>query len=446
MSKRIVKPRIPSGVMELLPGQLAAFKRMLDTIESCFESFGFSPLDTSLMELSKVLLTKSGGETEKQVYFVQSSGALERGYEPDMALRFDLTVPLARYVAQHERNLPFPFRRYHIDKVFRGESAQAGRYREFYQCDIDIVGRQRLSLGADAEMPAVISALFRQLNFGSFTIRISNRKLLQGILHYYAVEGEKRLELLRLVDKMDKVGKAGVLDEISSPELSSILDDFLSIEGSVDEVLRGLDGLAIENETFIAGKEELRVVCESLQERSVSEQDYCIDTSIARGLDYYTGTVYETFLDGYEKLGSVCSGGRYDNLAACFSKEELPGVGISIGATRLFYQLEAAGLLGKERASTEAMLAKLDSNLQRERFELSGELRRGGINNFVWTEGSKFKKQMSYANKASIPFVLFLGEDEYAAEEVSVKCMESGEQKRLARAKLLPFLKEQLAK
>ena len=449
MSKQnIVKPRIPSGVMELLPREQACFQRMLDTIRETYESFGFQGLDTTTMELTKVLLTKSGGDTEKQVYFVQSTGSLKQGYDPDMALRFDLTVPLARYVAQNERNLPFPFRRYQIAKVYRGESAQAGRYREFYQCDIDVVGREKLSLTADAEMPAIISALFRKLNIGSFTIKMSNRKILQGLLVSLGLEeAEKRTVVVRLIDKADKVGLDKVLEDLRSLEELTLSEEavnsikaFLEINGDARQVLAGLEELGIENEEYKTGVAEMTEVIDNLEAMGVPKEDYVVDTSIARGLDYYTGTVYETFLDDYKKLGSICSGGRYENLTAFYSKAKLPGVGISIGATRLFYQLNKAGLLGNPRSSVDVMFAELSTDLRGKCFELANELRSVGIKTCVWTEGTKFKKQMTYADKAGIPFVIFIGEDEIAKNQARVKDMQNGEQADVPLDNLASYL------
>ena len=454
MSKQnIVKPRIPSGVMELLPREQACFQRMLDTIRETYESFGFQGLDTSTMELTKVLLTKSGGDTEKQVYFVQSTGSLKQGYDPDMALRFDLTVPLARYVAQNERNLPFPFRRYQIAKVYRGESAQAGRYREFYQCDIDVVGREKLSLTADAEMPAIISALFRKLNIGSFTIKMSNRKILQGLLVSLGLEeAEKRTVVVRLIDKADKVGLDKVLEDLRSLEELTLSEEavnsiksFLEINGDARRVLAGLEELGIENEEYKNGVAEMTEVIDNLEAMGVPKEDYVVDTSIARGLDYYTGTVYETFLDDYKKLGSICSGGRYENLTAFYSKAKLPGVGISIGATRLFYQLNKAGLLGNPRSSVDVMFAELSTDLRGKCFELANELRSVGIKTCVWTEGTKFKKQMTYADKAGIPYVIFLGEDEMAKKQAKVKNMQSGEQTDVPLDNLASYLQMKVA-
>jgi len=446
MAADIIKPKLPSGVMELLPREQAAFQRMLDTIRRTYERYGFIGLDTPVFELKDVLLTKSGGDTEKQVYLVQSSGAEKQGYEADMALRFDLTVPLARYVAQNERELAFPFRRYHIAKVYRGESAQRGRYREFYQCDIDVVGKDNLSLAADAEMPAVISTLFRELGVGAFTIRMSNRKLLQGLLAGVGVtDGDRRAEVVRTIDKMDKLGRDGVLaalgrlDYVTEDAVAAI-GRFLDVRGPVDEVLRGLAALDVADPTYTTGVAELTEVVAEMDALAVPRQDYTIDTTIARGLDYYTGTVYETILNVHPEVGSVCSGGRYDNLATLYTKAVLPGVGISIGATRLFFQLQAAGLLGQPRGFVDVMFAELDPAIRGRCHELARDLRAAGVSTFVWTEGHKMKKQMTFADKAGVPFVVFLGGDELAAGVAKVKSLTTGSQTDVPLADLTTHL------
>ena len=348
----LTQARTMPGVMELLPADQIAFQRMLDTIRRNFERFGFLPIETPVMEFSDVLLTKQGGETERQVYFVQSTGALEKGGEglPELALRFDLTVPLARYVAEHEHDLSFPFRRYQIQRVYRGERAQRGRFREFYQCDIDVIGKDQLSVRYDAEMPAVIYSVFKELNFGPFTIRINNRKVMRGFLEAIGVsDAETQAAVLREIDKLDKRGEVHVreslkslLSDNSESDITDILD-FVAARpgrdvGAIARLLKARSGNAVFNE----GVEELGAVVSMLSGLGVPDNYYAIDLSIARGLDYYTGTVYETILNDHPQIGSVCSGGRYDNLAANYTKSHLPGVGISIGATRLFYQLREA--------------------------------------------------------------------------------------------------------
>ncbi|HQY49183.1 MAG TPA: histidine--tRNA ligase, partial [Thermomonas sp.] len=348
----MIKPRTPPGVMELLPRDQIAFQRMLDTIRQTFERFGFLPVETPVMELSEVLLTKSGGETERQVYFVQSTGALDRAADglPELALRFDLTVPLARYVAEHERELAFPFRRYQMQRVYRGERAQRGRFREFYQCDIDVIGKDELSPRFDAEIPAVIAAVFERLAIGEFTIQFNHRKLLRGYFEGLGIEGEAQLLVLRELDKLDKRGADAVRETLAGEGFalaSGVIDKLMAFSqvrsSSHADALTKLEALGSGTPLFEEGREALRGILSQLHALGVNESRYALNLSIARGLDYYTGVVYETTLDAYPQIGSICSGGRYDNLASHYSKSKLPGVGISIGLTRLFYQLREAG-------------------------------------------------------------------------------------------------------
>ncbi|HEY5972500.1 MAG TPA: histidine--tRNA ligase, partial [Pseudoxanthomonas sp.] len=358
----MIKPRTPPGVMELLPRDQIAFQRMLDTIRRIYERFGFLPVETPVFELSEVLLTKSGGETERQVYFAQSTGALEKASEglPELALRFDLTVPLARYVAEHEHELAFPFRRYQIQRVYRGERAQRGRFREFYQCDIDVVGKDALSIRFDAEILAVIHAVFAELGIGAFTIQLNNRKLMRGFFEGLGVaDGERQMAVLREVDKLDKRGADYVRETLtgegfglSADTVQKILDFVAVRSSSHADALARLDALGQGGGIFDQGIAELRQVLQLVHALGVPESDYCLNLSIARGLDYYTGTVYETVLDDYAQIGSICSGGRYDDLASHYTKSKLPGVGISIGLTRLFWQLREAGLLGNAAATS----------------------------------------------------------------------------------------------
>ena len=343
---RVIKPRTPPGVMELLPRDQIAFQRMLDTIRQTFERFGFLPVETPVMELSEVLLTKSGGETERQVYFVQSTGALEKGGEglPELALRFDLTVPLARYVAEHEHDLAFPFRRYQMQRVYRGERAQRGRFREFYQCDIDVVGKDTLSPRFDAEIPAVIAAVFERLAIGDFTVQLNHRKLLRGYFEGLGILGDAQFTVLRELDKLDKRGIDAVRETLAGEGFGlaqAVIDQLMAFAGvrsqGHDDALAKLEALGSGTPMFEEGRAELRAVLQQLRALGVDESRYALNLSIARGLDYYTGVVYETTLDAYPQIGSICSGGRYDNLASHYSKSKLPGVGISIGLTRLFH-------------------------------------------------------------------------------------------------------------
>ena len=425
MSKNIVKPSTLPGFMELLPKDQILFNKIKDTIRKTYESFGFIPIDTPLIERSEILLAKGGGETEKQIY------RFTKG-DTDMALRFDLTVPLARYVAQHFPNLTFPYRRYHIGKVYRGEKSQRGRFREFYQCDVDIIGNGKLSVVYDAEIPSIIYATFRNLGFEDFTVKINNRKVLNGF--FASLNISSTADVLRSIDKLEKIGDRGVraeLKELGLPE--SIVDRilrFIKIQGSDGEKLEALKALDITNEIFREGIEELETVIEYVKSFGVPEKNYMIDLTIARGLDYYTGTVYETFLDDYPEIGSVCSGGRYDNLAEFYTIQKLPGVGISIGLTRLFYQLKEAGLLEGDAPSTltKVLVVPMDETCNEYSIKVANILREEGIVSEVHFEEAKVGKKLNYANKLDIPYVILIGEDEIRRQMVSLKDMKTGDQ------------------
>ena len=451
----MIKPRTPPGVMELLPRDQIAFQRMLDTIRRNYERFGFLPVETPVFELSEVLLTKSGGETERQVYFAQSTGALEKAGEglPELALRFDLTVPLARYVAEHEHELAFPFRRYQIQRVYRGERAQRGRFREFYQCDIDVVGKDALSIRFDAEILAVIHAVFSELGIGDFTVQLNNRKLMRGFFEGLGIaDGDRQMAVLREVDKLDKRGVDAVRETLVgegfelSPETVRKILDFVAVRStSHADALARLDALGQGSDTFNQGVAELREVLELVHALGVLESDYCLNLSIARGLDYYTGTVYETQLDGYPQIGSICSGGRYDDLASHYSKSKLPGVGISIGLTRLFWQLREAGLVaGVDESSVQAMVALMEENQLTESLDIARRLRVGGINTEVQMEPKKLGKQFQYASRAGIRFVVLAGEDELARGVVTVKDLAREQQFEVTREQLASSLRVEL--
>ena len=435
--------------MELLPRDQIAFQRMLDTIRQVFERFGFLPVETPVMELSEVLLTKSGGETERQVYFVQSTGALEKGAEglPELALRFDLTVPLARYVAEHEHDLAFPFRRYQMQRVYRGERAQRGRFREFYQCDIDVVGKDALSPRFDAEVPAVIAAVFERLAIGEFTIQLNHRKLLRGFFEGQGIEGESQFAVLRELDKLDKRGEDAVRATLAGEgfALSGDVIDRLMAFSRVrstghDDALAKLDALGTGTALFEEGRDELRAILSQLKALGVAESRYALNLSIARGLDYYTGVVYETTLDAYPQIGSICSGGRYENLAGHYTKSKLPGVGISIGLTRLFFQLKDAGLVDTAESSVDVLVALLDDNGLSHALGLSQRLRAAGLNVETQLEPRKLAKQLQYADKAGIRFVVMHGEDEAARGVVAVKDLRRGEQFEVSEAELASTL------
>ena len=454
--------------MELLPREQIAFQRMLDVIRRNYERFGFLPVETPVFELSEVLLTKSGGETERQVYFVQSTGALANAAAgadagnagggvpatvPELALRFDLTVPLARYVAEHEHELTFPFRRYQIQRVYRGERQQRGRFREFYQCDIDVIGKDALSVRFDAEILAVIHAVFSDLGIGDFTIQLNNRKLMRGFFEAQGVtDGEQQALVLREVDKLDKRGADYVRETLTgegfgmSAEGVDRILDFVAVRstGHADALAR-LDALGQGSDTFNQGLAELREVLELVKALGVPESAYCLNFSIARGLDYYTGTVYETQLDGYPQIGSICSGGRYEDLASHYTKSKLPGVGISIGLTRLFWQLREAGLIaGSDESSVQAMVALMDEGQLAGSLDIARRLRAAGINTEVQMESRKLAKQFQYASRAGIRFVVLAGEDELARGVVTVKDLLREQQFDVKREELASSLKVEL--
>ncbi|MFC7335176.1 histidine--tRNA ligase [Rhodocista pekingensis] len=444
----LITPRTPPGTMELLPRRQIAFQRMLDTIRRGYERFGFLPVETPVFEVADVLLSKSGGETEKQVYFVQSTGAIEQGHRPDLALRFDLTVPLARYVAEHERDLAFPFRRYQMQRVYRGERAQKGRYREFYQCDIDVIGKDSLPVVFDAEMPAVIYTIFSELDVGPFRINFNNRKILLGLFESLGInEPETRALVLRQVDKLDKLSRDEVVGLLQGDGIG--LDaatagrvlDMIGFAGPAADTLAHLERLGVDNATFRTGLAELSEVVAALKAFGVPETHWRVNLAIARGLDYYTGTVYETFLTEHPGLGSVCSGGRYENLAGLYTKSKLPGVGISIGLTRLFYALEQAGIVKDGPSTVQALVTQFDPALLTDYLAIGADLRAAGINTEIQLEPAKPKKQFAYADKAGIRFAVIMGPDEKAKGEVTVKDMVSGEQAAVPRAGLADWLR-----
>ena len=414
------EPRTLSGFMELLPNDQILFNQMMNTIEKTYQRFGFLPLDTPIIELSEVLLAKAGGETEKQIY------RFTRG-DNDLSLRFDLTVPLAKYVAKNYGNLSFPFRRYQIGKVYRGERTQKGRFREFYQCDIDIIGDGELDLINDAELPSVIYMIFTKLGFSNFTIRINNRKILNGLFESIG-QKDNSVEILRIIDKIDKIGKEAVIEEL---EKINIGKENIEINGSNDEKIEKLKKLKIENELFNKGLSELAFVVKNMRLFGIPESNIMVDLTIARGLDYYTGTVYETFLNDYRELGSVCSGGRYENLAENYTDKKLPGVGISIGLTRLFYKLSELNLIKAEKKSiSDVLIIPMVEDLGLP-IKVANTLRSNGINTEVYLNNKKLKAKFKYADKLEIPYVIVIGEDEIEKQFVKLKDMKTGEEKEI---------------
>ena len=439
----IIKPRTLSGFMELLPGKQAQFERMMEILRNTYASYGFAALDTPVIEDAQILLAKGGGETEKQIYRFQKG-------DSDLALRFDLTVPLAKYVALHANELVFPFRRYQISKVYRGERAQRGRFREFYQADIDIIGDGKLDILNEAEIPSIIYKVFRGFGLQRFQIRVNNRKVLNG---FYAMLGltEKSGDIMRTVDKLDKIGPDKVrlilMEDcgLNEEEADEILK-FIAITGTNDEVLCALEEYQGRNEIFDLGLAELRAVTVNLAAFGVPEANFAVDLTIARGLDYYTGTVYETTLLDHPEIGSVCSGGRYDNLAGYYTEKQLPGVGISIGLTRLFYVLDEQGLLNPAlpTAPADALVLPMTAD-PAPAIALAEDLRSSGLRVQLYGEQKKFKQKMAYANKLGVPFAVLLGEDEIAEGMCSVKNMISGEQVKLSPADAGVYIKNALA-
>ncbi len=437
----MIKPRTPPGVLELLPREQIAFQRMLDAIRHTYEAFGFVPVETPVFELSDVLLTKTGGETERQVYFVQSTGALEKAREaggdalPELALRFDLTVPLARYVAEHEHELAFPFRRYQIQRVYRGERAQRGRFREFYQCDIDVIGKDSLSPRHDAEIPAVIHAVFEELAIGEFTIQFNHRKLLRGYFEGLGIEGERQLLVLRELDKLDKRGETAVRGTLTGEDFAldeGVADRLLAFSRvrsqGHEDALAKLAGLGEGTPLFEEGRNALVATLGQLKAMGIPESRYAINLSIARGLDYYTGIVYETTLDAHPEIGSICSGGRYDDLASHYTKSKLPGVGISIGLTRLFWQLREAGIIAVADSLVDVMVALADDADFEDALALSQSLRESGLRVETQMEPRKLARQFQYADRAGIRFVALRGGDERAQGSVTLKDLRHGVQ------------------
>lgn len=420
------EPRTLAGFMELMPNEQILFEQMKQKIENIYKKFGFLPLDTPILELSEVLLAKAGGETEKQIY------RFEKG-DTDISMRFDLTVPLSKYVAKNYGNLSFPFRRYQIGKVYRGERTQKGRFREFYQCDIDIIGDEELSIINDAELPSVIYNVFKELGFNDFTIKINNRKILNGLFENLE-QKENATEILRIIDKIEKIGEQAVIEElqkigIKQDSINKIID-FIKIEGTTNEKLKNLQQLNIENETFKQGLEELTQVVKYVRMFKIPEDNFKVDLTIARGLDYYTGTVYETFLNEYRELGSVCSGGRYENLAEYYTDKKLPGVGISIGLTRLFYKLNEMNLIKADKKSISDVLIIPMVEDKTFPIQIATKLREQNINTEIFLNDKKLKAKMKYADKLEIPYVIVVGEEEVETGIVKIKDMKTGEEKQ----------------
>ena len=440
-----IKPRTLSGFMELLPAPQMQFERMLESLRTTYSLYGFTPLDTPVIESAEILLAKGGGETEKQIY------RFTKG-DSDLALRFDLTVPLAKYVALNYGHLTFPFRRYQIGKVYRGERAQRGRFREFYQCDIDVIGDGKLDISNEAEIPSIIYNAFRSMGLERFKIRVNNRKILTGFYDMQGL-GDQSADIMRTVDKLDKIGPDKVRDLLIesgvSQEAAGEILKFIAITGSNQEVLTALEDYRGRNETFDQGVDELATVVKYLAAFGVPEENFAVDLTIARGLDYYTGTVYETVMLDHPEIGSICSGGRYDNLAGYYIDKPLPGVGISIGLTRLFYVLGEQGYFNEDMvtAPTDVLVLPMTDDLA-PAISFATLLRTSGVRAQVYGEQKKFKAKMSYADKLKIPYVVFLGEDEISKGVVKVKDMTTGDQQELSPEEAVALIrasKEKLA-
>ena len=429
MSK--VQPRTLSGFMELMPARQIQFDRMMAVLRESYSLYGFTPLDTPIIEASEGLLAKGGGETEKQIYRFQKG-------DSDLSLRFDLTVPLAKYVAQYSNQLAFPFRRFQIGKVYRGERAQRGRFREFYQADIDVIGDGKLDISNDAEIPAIIYRTFTAMGLKRFQIRVNNRKVLNGFYAMLDLTHESGA-IMRTVDKLDKIGAAQVKELLMSEEIGLTADQageimrFIAIDGSNEEVLQALEGYRGRHPLFDEGLDELTTVARYLSAFGVPQENFKVDLTIARGLDYYTGTVYETTMLDHPEIGSICSGGRYDNLAEYYTDKKLPGVGISIGLTRLFFVLEDQGYLNDQlnTAPADVLILPMTEDLSAA-IALATQLRNAGVRTQLYGEQKKFKQKMSYADKLGVPYVIFLGEEEISSGVAAVKNMRTGEQVKLS--------------
>ena len=437
-----MKPRTLSGFMELLPQKQAQMERMMQTLRETYELYGFYPLDTPVLEASEVLLAKGGGETEKQIYRFQKG-------DTDLSMRFDLTVPLAKYVALHYGQLTFPFRRYQIGKVYRGERAQRGRFREFYQADIDIIGDGQLDIINEAEIPSIIYKTFSKMGLNRFKIRINNRKVLNGFFEMLGLS-ERSSDVMRTIDKLEKIGADKVrqilLDDCGASEnQADEIIKFITISGGTEGILEALKAYEGKNEVLDLGISELTTVAKYMKQFGVPASHFEIDLTIARGLDYYTGTVYETTMLDHPEIGSICSGGRYDNLAEYYTDKQLPGVGISIGLTRLFFLLEDKNYLAETASPADVMILPMTDDMGAA-IELATRLRDNGIRAQLNCEKKKFKAKITYADKLSIPYVVFMGEDEIKNNIVALKELATGEQTNTGFDEALERIKTGLAK
>lgn len=424
------------GTMELLPHEQLIFNKMKDIIRETYELFSFLPIDTPALEKTEILLAKGGGETEKQIYNIANTST-------DTSLRFDLTVPLARYVSMHEHELKFPFKRYQIAKVYRGERNQKGRYREFYQCDCDIIGDEKLSKFYDAELVKIISIIFKKFGFDRFTIMINNRNIMNGFLKSQGVEDT--VEAVRALDKYDKIGRESLeellLNQGIKADAVKEIIALIEFEGSNEETIKYLEGLGIDNETFLKGLAEMKEVLENIKLFKVDENNYKFTLKLQRGLDYYTSTIIETVLDDYKELGSVAGGGSYENLTQFYSKRELPGVGISIGLTRLFFQLSEKNILPKFDSEEKSFLvAPLDIDMSYA-ISVLNELHSLGVNSEVLYSKMKMKKIFDFAESYSFDYIIFLGQEELDNKKLSVRDLKSKENLSISIDELKTLIK-----
>lgn len=431
----MIQPSTLPGMMELLPEDQMVFDTIKRRIEDVFIKNAFFSIDTPAIEKLDVLLSKGGGETSKQVYRIDSS-------KKNQGLRFDLTVPLAKYVSMYMQDLAFPFRRYQIAKVYRGERNQKGRYKEFYQCDIDIIGNEKLSLYNDAEIVKCMYEALKSIDVPDFEFQFNNRKILNGYFSNLGIEDFE--SCLRIIDKLDKIGIDNVKEELSKLDLDdekidSILN-FLKIDGTNQEIIEKLESLNIDNELFVCGLDELKFVYEDILSLGVSPDNIKINLSITRGLDYYTGSVFETFFKEYREIGSICSGGRYDSLANNFTKSKLPGVGMSIGLTRLFYQLQELNLVKGQQNNFDCIIIPMQG-YEKNAVKLMNDLRNSSVRCMSYLEDDKLKKKFNYADKLSVKYVIIIGQDEVEQNKFTLRNMENGNQELLELNQIFEKLK-----
>lgn len=431
----MIQPSTLPGMMELLPEDQMVFDTIKRRIEDVFIKNAFFSIDTPAIEKLDVLLSKGGGETSKQVYRIDSS-------KKNQGLRFDLTVPLAKYVSMYMQDLAFPFRRYQIAKVYRGERNQKGRYKEFYQCDIDIIGNQKLSLYNDAEIVKCMYEALKSIDVPDFEFQFNNRKILNGYFSNLGVEDFE--SCLRIIDKLDKIGIDNVKEELSklnldNEKIDSILN-FLQIDGTNQEIIEKLELLNIANDLFVCGLDELKFVYDDILSLGVSPDNIKINLSITRGLDYYTGSVFETFFKEYREIGSICSGGRYDSLANNFTKSKLPGVGMSIGLTRLFYQLQELNLVKGQQTNFDCIIIPM-KGYEKNAVKLMNDLRSSSVRCMSYLEDDKLKKKFNYADKLSVKYVIIIGQDEVEQNKFTLRNMENGNQELLELNQIIEKLK-----